>query len=1452
MRRAGVEKLGYFPIPEPLIRWIAGQFAVPTGESITISDPCMGEGAALKILVDALRTSGAKVVPFGCEISRTRYATAIKHLLGDKRDGISRLLNSPAEFIETSPGAFSCLYLNPPFDEHGKEQNRWLELTRDWLKPDGWLVFVTTEESALRADTQELLNRRYDQVTCYRYPDAQRKYNEVVVFARRRQTDAPYGQRQVALYTAANLTTLTLDEQFNFALPAADLPKRYSAVIPDVEEGLNALRSVGISAGEPWKRATHSASLQSAWQPLLELSDGHIANLISSGVFDGLAIHDEELGRCLITGYSSKAKGKPVVEMSEDGTTQTTTVSEIPVVHLVVMNIDTGEVHQFSSRDPGHMERFILRHIDTLKRAISETLRPVFDVDTMLCDYLPYVANFKAPGVLPGATRLRTTNGEKLRVTHKTEAGYITVDEQGAAVTVAKSEVAHVYQNMLPAQVIKASAMAYALQHKTTSVIEIGQMGTGKTSTSSMTLYLYLAKWIECSQQKPDSQAKIVVVCPGHLVNKWAREASTNFSEITVGGQRMQVIIPGRVPRRRTAYQVIGQNVVCAECGTRANVKLTSEERLKNTSITDKLSRVKSLKCSNPKCRNALIETYNDCPIEDIDAAFAAPGMTVLILSKEDAKLGASWQPAFVRRTVHARSLETKQLVVEERVQCPHCGGYAKTKRGDYLHPDDAQGKRLFCKHIIERPKRENGKVVMTTQTVYEWRGTQYSTAHLPESIESHHLVKVERQVPVMEKAPCGTPLFTFTRLGSTVKKPKSALKPRNSFGQWANGTRHPNHGSARWELAKIIARRHRGEYLLIIDECHQYKSAASVQGKAIQWLITSAQRTIALTGTVFGGKASSLFYLLYRLSPQFREAFSWHSVEYFIDQFGVRDYITRVSQTDDDGTPTTYGAHVKESTRIEEGNGVDPSIVRWLLSIGVFLTLDDLGIALPEKEERFHWLTPEPELGAGLYSLEAVRKEASLLAAKGDMSMFSAWMQAALGWPLCPDQPELYLHPDHRKVVEKLREDGRSADADAYAEAHTKLWTAAVPFTEDRPESEIVRQISDACARDWHGQGDKAVVYVSGVKRPANKHLYQAMKRRGLKPFILTTPSDAEVGKWCNPADYAKCELEQRETVIADALAEKDINVLIVNPPLVATGLDLIAFNRLHFCGLPTYSVYTFEQSLCRLHRPGQQKKVTIDFWVYGADPTIKSSGHNQLQALGMAVMSDKVRASAVVSGSIGAGLAALNQTSSDIMTTLRELLLTENVSNVPLLNAADTISSENVVVQSRIADARYAWIEAEIERYDDLRKPCVVAACTLPIPPLMPAPDPALLQLAVPAPASLSEETLPLFKVEVAATMNASEVTEAVEADLPVVDALVLLSAEVKDIGTTADPFALTLTAPLKAAKPSVPRRRKPHMSQAPDTSPAAKLIPCPTPEMLPLFMTQHVTSGLQIPLF
>src|SRR5579859_8017841 len=194
MRQAGQAKLGFYPIPAEMMGWIASQLKVDAGAIVPVIDPCMGEGAALKVLADTLRDRGSKPVVYGCEISRARHATAVQQFLNDKREGVSRLLHGPAEFIEVSGGSFSILYLNPPFDERGREQNRWLELSRDWLIPGGWLVFITTEESVLRADTQELLNRSYDQVRCYRYPDAHRQFNEVVVFGRRRSSDLPYHQ----------------------------------------------------------------------------------------------------------------------------------------------------------------------------------------------------------------------------------------------------------------------------------------------------------------------------------------------------------------------------------------------------------------------------------------------------------------------------------------------------------------------------------------------------------------------------------------------------------------------------------------------------------------------------------------------------------------------------------------------------------------------------------------------------------------------------------------------------------------------------------------------------------------------------------------------------------------------------------------------------------------------------------------------------------------------------------------------------------------------------------------------------------------------------------------------------------------------------------------------------------------------------------------------------------
>src|SRR5262249_29160454 len=102
MRRAAVEKIGYYPIPNEMMQWIVAQLSIESGATISFIGPCMGEGAALAILKDHVRAQKAEALVHGCEISRNRYTTALQTVLNERREGISRMLNGPAEFIETS------------------------------------------------------------------------------------------------------------------------------------------------------------------------------------------------------------------------------------------------------------------------------------------------------------------------------------------------------------------------------------------------------------------------------------------------------------------------------------------------------------------------------------------------------------------------------------------------------------------------------------------------------------------------------------------------------------------------------------------------------------------------------------------------------------------------------------------------------------------------------------------------------------------------------------------------------------------------------------------------------------------------------------------------------------------------------------------------------------------------------------------------------------------------------------------------------------------------------------------------------------------------------------------------------------------------------------------------------------------------------------------------------
>ena len=140
----------------------------------------------------------------------------------------------------------------------------------------------------------------------------------------------------------------------------------------------------------------------------------------------------------------------------------------------------------------------------------------------------------------------------------------------------------------------------------------------------------------------------------------------------------------------------------------------------------------------------------------------------------------------------------------------------------------------------------------------------------------------------------CRQPLFQFTRRRSESQEQGSfrlyagrerLLRgylsqhgeiPERELSYWSGSRVSDTFGYARTPLAGYIKHRARGRLdLLIVDEVHQYKGIDSDQGYAMHHLAQAAQKVVGLTGTVYGGKASSIFHLLYRLSPEMTGAYT-------------------------------------------------------------------------------------------------------------------------------------------------------------------------------------------------------------------------------------------------------------------------------------------------------------------------------------------------------------------------------------------------------------------------------------------------------------------------------------------------------------------------------------------------------------------------------------------------
>ena len=151
-----------------------------------------------------------------------------------------------------------------------------------------------------------------------------------------------------------------------------------------------------------------------------------------------------------------------------------------------------------------------------------------------------------------------------------------------------------------------------------------------------------------------------------------------------------------------------------------------------------------------------------------------------------------------------------------------------------------------------------------------------------------------------------------------------------------------------------------------IFDEAHEYKGGGSAQGMAMHDLAKASSRQLALTGTIAGGYASHFFYLLYRLDPaRMKEmGFSYGSEgeRKFVERYGTVATEYEVVQGDDGSYNAMSRGRQLGSPKCRPG--ISPRIFTdFLLDKAVFLNLSDMSSYLPPLVETVEYVPLEDEV---------------------------------------------------------------------------------------------------------------------------------------------------------------------------------------------------------------------------------------------------------------------------------------------------------------------------------------------------------------------------------------------------------------------------------------------------------------------------------------------------------
>jgi hypothetical protein len=404
---------------------------------------------------------------------------------------------------------------------------------------------------------------------------------------------------------------------------------------------------------------------------------------------------------------------------------------------------------------------------------------------------------------------------------------------------------------------------------------------------------------------------------------------------------------------------------------------------------------------------------------------------------------------------------------------------------------------------------------------------------------------------------------------------------------------------------------------LLIVDESHEYKNSGSTQGQAMGVLAAKARKTLLLTGTLMGGYGDDIFYLLFRVLPgrmiedgyrPTKSGSMTSAAMAFMRDHGVLKDIYSESKVV--AHKTAKGS--KMTVRTVKAPGFGPKgVLRYILPFTVFLKLKDIGgNVLPSYDEEFREVLMDTAQASAYRDLSGrLSTELRQALARRDSTLLGVVLNVLLAWPDCCFRPETVKHPRTRAVL---------------------------AFTPSQfNELEIMpkeHELIEICKAE-KALNRKVLAYtVYTGTRDTTSRLKMLLEQEGFKVAVLR----------------ASVEASRREDWIAEQL-DRGIDVLLTNPELVKTGLDLLEFPTIVFAQ-SGYNVYTLQQASRRSWRIGQKQAVKVIFLGYA----------NSSQMSCLELMARKIMVSQSTSGDVpDSGLDVLNQDGDSVEVALARQLV-------------------------------------------------------------------------------------------------------------------------------------------------------------------------------------------------